>query len=311
MSAPAEFKSVSLDTPAAQAFLSSLKDDLFRKMSADNSRRRVHADDRAIRSDIETILSVDYQRYKLKIIERDTGLSLKGKKLLELGSGFGFFILVARAEGIDAVGTEPYSDFYSEDRNFGDRLMEQFGLGKEYLLDQKAEALEFPDNHFDVVSSYYVFEHVEDPLKTLKESLRVVKPGGFVHFVFPNYGSFWEGHYALPWIPNLNRIWGARYLRYLWRRDPVLVPTLNLFNERKLRNMLKEIEPLADILGTGRDIFRQEISTLTFDRTASIGRVAWIFDLMKSTGLLRLFVTAFLALNLYTPFYLTLKKRSS
>lgn len=306
---PSENQTIRLDSSETAAFLASMKEDLFQKMAADNRRRRVHADDRAIKSDIETILSVDYQRYKIGIIERDTGVSLKGKRLLELGSGFGLFLIVARAAGIIVVGTEPYSDFYANDQSFAKRILGHFGLGKDDLLNERAEALGFPDNHFDVVTSYYVFEHVQDPLKALKESLRVLKPGGHVHFVFPNYGSFWEGHYAVPWIPNLSRAWGARYLKYIWRRDPVLVPELNLFNERQLQELLQSVAAEAEVVGTGREIFEKEISTLSFDKTASIGRVAWIFALLKSTGLLRLFVKTFLKLDLYTPFYLTLRKR--
>jgi ubiquinone/menaquinone biosynthesis C-methylase UbiE len=41
-------------------------------------------------------------------------------------------------------------------------------------------ALPFPDAHFSLVSSRFVFHHLEDPLVVLKEMKRVCRPGGRV-----------------------------------------------------------------------------------------------------------------------------------
>lgn len=44
----------------------------------------------------------------------------------------------------------------------------------------------FPDNHFDLVWSDYVLEHIENPLLTLKEIHRTLKKGGMFFFRTPN-----------------------------------------------------------------------------------------------------------------------------
>jgi ubiquinone/menaquinone biosynthesis C-methylase UbiE len=38
--------------------------------------------------------------------------------------------------------------------------------------------LPYPDDHFSIASSRFVFHHLEQPLRVLKEMVRVCKPGG-------------------------------------------------------------------------------------------------------------------------------------
>lgn len=47
------------------------------------------------------------------------------------------------------------------------------------------EKLPFKDNSFDIVCGISILHHV-NPLKTLKEALRVLKPGGQIYFTEPN-----------------------------------------------------------------------------------------------------------------------------
>lgn len=46
--------------------------------------------------------------------------------------------------------------------------------------------LPFPNNHFDIVLSDFVLEHVENPLHFMHEVYRVLKPGGSFFFRTPN-----------------------------------------------------------------------------------------------------------------------------
>ena len=60
-------------------------------------------------------------------------------------------------------------------------------------------ALPYPDGHFDIVVSRYVFEHVDNPDHVARELLRVVKPGGLIAAVTPNkYGYIAAGATLLP-----------------------------------------------------------------------------------------------------------------
>lgn len=46
--------------------------------------------------------------------------------------------------------------------------------------------LPFKDGEFDFICSIHSFEHFEDQVKTLKEWLRVLKPGGIIGIVHPD-----------------------------------------------------------------------------------------------------------------------------
>lgn len=53
----------------------------------------------------------------------------------------------------------------------------------------------FPDNHFDLVVSYAVFEHVSDFGIALSEIRRILKPGGELYTVFgPIFSCMWGHH---------------------------------------------------------------------------------------------------------------------
>jgi 2-polyprenyl-3-methyl-5-hydroxy-6-metoxy-1,4-benzoquinol methylase len=100
-------------------------------------------------------------------------------KLLEVGSSLGYLLDVFRKDGWDVLGVEPFFQCcrYSQ---------EQLGLNVKNAI---LETAELPDQSFDVVLLNHVIEHIDDPLRTLREVHRVLKPGG--HFVIetPRYDT--------------------------------------------------------------------------------------------------------------------------
>ena len=60
------------------------------------------------------------------------------------------------------------------------KLQQEQGLTNVSWQQGDVTRLPYPDQHFSIVSSRYVFHHLQDPLAVLKEKTRVCKPSGRV-----------------------------------------------------------------------------------------------------------------------------------
>jgi ubiquinone/menaquinone biosynthesis C-methylase UbiE len=114
---------------------------------------------------------------------------LSGKTVLDFGCGYGGRT-VAYAERYNAeevIGVEVFRNVVGLCQEFAAHLNAH---RCQFLLSTQ-ESIPLPDSSIDIVVSYDVFEHVEDPQQSAKEIHRVLKPGGKVLVVFtPFYGAF-------------------------------------------------------------------------------------------------------------------------
>ena len=59
----------------------------------------------------------------------------------------------------------------------------------EIIVDFEKKPIPLPDSHVDKIFSKQVFEHLEDPVRVLKELHRITKPGGEIFIEVPHYSS--------------------------------------------------------------------------------------------------------------------------
>ena len=103
---------------------------------------------------------------------------LKGKRVLDLGSGLGKFAKEAKAQGIDIVSLDKNPDWHSADW-INDVQTDNFVKGDAF-------SLPFANNSFDIIlaraSVHSIIETRDDLEDLLSEILRVLKKGGQFRF---------------------------------------------------------------------------------------------------------------------------------
>jgi len=100
-----------------------------------------------------------------------------GQRVLDVGCGGGFTCEFLAQRGAQAWGIDPSSACIAAAR--------VHGAAADFSITYKvatAEALPFPDCHFDRVICVDVLEHVADPQQAIAEISRVLKPGGLFCF---------------------------------------------------------------------------------------------------------------------------------
>jgi SAM-dependent methyltransferase len=100
---------------------------------------------------------------------------LSGTRLLDVGSGDGTFLLDVRAAGWNAVGLDVSSRAAANAAR----------LGLDVRVGELTQRPFEPDT-FDVVRLWSVLEHVREPLETMREVARVLRPGGWAIVQVPN-----------------------------------------------------------------------------------------------------------------------------
>lgn len=123
----------------------------------------------------------------LKHLLRGTRI-IPGGRILDVGCGNGAFLHKMQAAGMDAHGVE----FSPEGCKEAQRLGLKVTCGT-------LEAQHYPSTYFDVITLNHVFEHVPDPLRTLRELKRILKPDGDIIIAVPNarslawrlFGRYW------------------------------------------------------------------------------------------------------------------------
>lgn len=136
---------------------------------------------------------------------------------LDIGSGLGTFVLLARSEGRAAVGVEPGR---AELELANERVARMKDAGREPFRHGTGEALPWEDASMGGALLHDVLEHVGDWRAVLREAWRVLAPGASLYVKGPSYAvRFVEPHYRVPWLPLFPRPAARRYLRLLGR-DP-------------------------------------------------------------------------------------------
>lgn len=107
----------------------------------------------------------------------------KGEKLLEPGCGRGEFLAEFKKLGLECHGL----DLSKEAGSMCKDISIKTGINLE------KDKWPYPDNYFDVIYNKSLLEHMWNPDKFLNEARRVLKPGGKILCLVPD----WESNYKI------------------------------------------------------------------------------------------------------------------
>ena len=162
----------------------------------------------------------------------------KTGKLLDIGCGIGLFLNEAKKRGWEVYGTE-----YTETAV---NICRSLGINMHH---GKLESDTYPADQFDVVTSFEVLEHINNPQEEIKNIKKIVRPGGLFYFTTPNFNSI--ERYILK--SKYNVIQYPEHLCYYTKKTVNYLLTQNGFKKKKLKTTGVSLTRLKTSLGNDED----------------------------------------------------------
>jgi 2-polyprenyl-3-methyl-5-hydroxy-6-metoxy-1,4-benzoquinol methylase len=142
---------------------------------------------------------------------------------LEVGSSYGWFLEIAKANGIDCIGIEPEHTIWNYANNKGLKVIKGFF----------PDDLPIDNNQFDFIIFNDVFEHIPEVEMALQKCRELLKPNGILIINLPqSTGIFYKiAHllYKLKIKTFLNRLWQFNFHS----------PHFYYFNKNSIENILR------------------------------------------------------------------------
>ena len=147
--------------------------------------------------------------------------TLRGKRVLDVGSGYGGMLIAMAEQGANAHGIE----IDSERAEVGRKRLSELGLTIPYEHgDICSPDIEDRLSRFDVIVCQDVLEHVLEPTRVIQAVSKMLRPGGVVFVQIPNkYGidqMMSDHHYGLTGITTLSRNQAIEYWRLATSEPP-------------------------------------------------------------------------------------------
>ena len=161
-----------------------------------------------------------------KVLERTEEVEFTGKRVLDIGCSYGWFLKKAKEFGWNAVGIEP------SEKVFGVLSKEQDIEVYNYDI---SEVDKVPGS-FDLITMWNVFEHLKEPNNVLKALCRKLNKNGVLLLCVPNFeGLITKLSFLVHWL-TLGRT--KEHLWRLYQMDNVF-PHLFHYSKKNLETLLQ------------------------------------------------------------------------
>ena len=203
------------------------------------------------------------QQLSQKALESKYSKKTKSKdniRLLDIGSGTGYFLNAAKERGYTVTGIE-------KDSNARDYAITNFALD----IKDEQSLWSIENDSFDVITLWHVLEHMENLNEVVAKINSILKPDGVVILALPNHNSHdakkYKGYWAAYDVP-----------RHLWHFTPDTVEKLlgkHLFNIIKQKTM-----PLdAFYISMLSEKYRGSGSLTQYIKAIVVGTVGYLLSL--------------------------------
>jgi SAM-dependent methyltransferase len=221
----------------------------------------------------------------------------RNKRILEIGFKNGLFVDECQKAGLIPTGLEINKGYY-------ETVKARFPYLD--LIWYDGSTIPVSDNSFDFVVSFQVLEHAGSTEHMFDECIRILKPGGIMYHVCPNYHSFYEGHYNIIWLPFLNKTTGRLYLKLLGRFTPYF-ESLNLIKPSLAGQALKKYNNIT-VISLGKREFVNNFNTEQIEKVNQKFLRTILGLLVRAPLLKKTALGLFVITNLYYPITVIARK---
>lgn len=169
----------------------------------------------------------------------------KTNNLIDVGCGIGYFLEVAKERGWNVYGTE-----YTDEAI---RICSEKGIT---MKQGKLNPDDFKDIEFDIVTSFEVLEHINNPLEEVANFNTILRTGGLVYFTTPNFNSLLR--YRLK--ANYNVITYPEHLSYYTPKTISRLFTAKGFKKKKVETTGISLTRLKTSKGESSQAYISETS---------------------------------------------------
>ena len=217
---------------------------LYKTVYADNDLSIVQNKLEQQLSELERLF---FHRKHLAVTEMPVS-KLKGKRVLEIGSGAGAHSAFFAFKGADMFSM----DITPERVVATGKKLDLLGRGEHIALQADAECLPFPDDHFDIAYSNGVLHHTPQTEQAISEVYRVLKPGGRAVIMLYARGSFlyWFNLFFIKGLLLGNmfrsRNWLGKTTEWMSdKKQNVYNPETKVYSSREIVKLFEEFSSIS------------------------------------------------------------------
>ena len=111
------------------------------------------------------------------ILNKLMRLNPQGSKLLDIGSGYGFFLDEAQKKGLKITGIEPSKELIKHT------------VTATPIINDRLPTNKLRNKKFDFITLVHIIEHVKNPKEIIRQALLLLNPQGILYIETPNIDS--------------------------------------------------------------------------------------------------------------------------